>query len=78
MAGGQSGAWKTRLTYRRKLRQADTIFSALVANPEVLEQGRMYGLRFGISPLELCCWQTDTGKQVNAPPLSKAEPVPFF
>jgi hypothetical protein len=33
------------------LRQADAIFAALIANPELLEQGRAYGLRFGISPL---------------------------
>ena len=30
------------------LRQADAIFAALIANPELLEQGRAYGLRFGI------------------------------
>jgi len=33
------------------LQQVDAIFAALVANFEVLEQGRVYGLRFGISPL---------------------------
>ncbi|MBV9155017.1 MAG: hypothetical protein JO097_02055 [Acidobacteriaceae bacterium] len=33
------------------LRQADAIFAALIANAEILEQGRGHGLRFGISPL---------------------------
>jgi len=33
------------------LRQADAIFAALIANPEILEVGRGYGLRFGISAL---------------------------
>ena len=33
------------------LRQADAIFAALVANPELLEIGRGYGLLFGISQL---------------------------
>jgi hypothetical protein len=33
------------------LRQADAIFAALVANPELLQVGRAYGLRFGISRL---------------------------
>lgn len=33
------------------LRQADAIFAALIASPELLEVGRGYGLRFGISPL---------------------------
>lgn len=35
------------------LRQADAIFAALIANPEILELGRGYGLRFGMSPLLL-------------------------
>jgi hypothetical protein len=33
------------------LRQADAIFAALIANPEILEPGRGYGFRLGISPL---------------------------
>lgn len=33
------------------LRQADQVFAVLIANREVLELGRRYGLRFGISPL---------------------------
>jgi hypothetical protein len=33
------------------LRQADALFAVLTANPELLEVGRSYGLRLGMSPL---------------------------
>lgn len=33
------------------LRQADAILAPPIANRDLLEQGRAYGLRFGISPL---------------------------
>jgi hypothetical protein len=33
------------------LRQTEAIFAAMIANPEILELGRGYGLRFGMSPL---------------------------
>jgi hypothetical protein len=33
------------------LRQADALFAVLIANPELLEIGRGYGLRLGMSPL---------------------------
>ena len=51
------------------LRQADAIFAALIANPEFLELGRGYGLRFGMSPL-LCVLVAErhggAGKRVAA------------
>jgi hypothetical protein len=50
------------------LRQADAIFAALVANPEIPEPGRGYGLRFGISPLGAVLLADRHGKQANEPP----------
>jgi len=50
------------------LRQADAIFAALVANPEIPEPGRGYGLRFGISPLGALLLADRHGKQASEPP----------
>jgi hypothetical protein len=51
------------------LRQAHAIFAVIIANPDIFELGRGYGLRFGMSPL-LCVLLADrhgeAGKHIAA------------